>query len=387
MPEISETLKGSFTKFFGTVRQKKFRRKLVIPPIMHKIFRYPKFSETLKGCPRNFSALWDKKFSTENCDTPYYAWNFSIPQIFWNIEGMSTKFFGTVRPKIFDRKTWYPLVCIKFFDTPNFLKHWRDAHEIFRHCETKNFRRKNVIPPIMHETFRYPKFSETLKGYPRNFSALWDQKFSTEKRDTPFSFIKLFETKNFLKNSRIPLRKFSALWDIKISTENRDMPPLVHKFFSIPENFRKTEGFLYKAFRFGPVRQKVPTKPWRPPSYAWKFSIKEFFWNTKVFSNEIFWYSETKTSTENRDTPPLIQTFSIPEIIATVKDSSTEYFGTVRQKIFDGKSWYSPPPRRLLSINFLATGNFLKHSTEGFTYQIFRHCETKNFDRKSKIVT
>ena len=45
-------------------------------------------------------------------------------------------------------------------------------------------------------------------------------------------------------------------------------------------------------------------------------------------------------STENLDTPstPLIQTFAIPEINATVKDSPTEVFGTVRQKIFDGKS-------------------------------------------------
>ena len=128
-----------------------------------------------------------------------------------HLRSFSTKFFGTVRQKIFDGNLWYPLLCIKFFDTPNFLRHWRDAHEIFRHCETKNFRRKNVIHP--------------------------------------FSSIKLFETKNILKKSRIPLRKFSALWDIKLSTENRDMPPLIHKFFSIPENFRKTEGFLYKAFR------------------------------------------------------------------------------------------------------------------------------------------
>ena len=35
--------------------------------------------------------------------------------------------------------------------------------------------------------------------------------------------------------------------------------------------------------------------------------------------------------------PLLIQTFSISEIIATVKDSPTEIFGTVRQKFF-GKS-------------------------------------------------
>ena len=123
-------------EIFRHCETKKFRRKLVIPPIMHKIF--------------------------------------SIPQIFWNIEGMPTNIFGTVRQKNFDGKTWYPLVCIKFFDTLNFLEHLGHAHEIFWHCETKNFRRKNVIPP--------------------------------------FSSIIFFETKN-CKNSRISLRKFSALWD------------------------------------------------------------------------------------------------------------------------------------------------------------------------------
>ena len=52
----------------------------------------------------------------------------------------------------------------------------------------------------------------------------------------------------------------------------------------------------------------------------------------KIFDGKS-WYS-----------PPFIQTFSIPEINATVKDSPTEVFGTVRQKKFDGKSWYSPLP-------------------------------------------
>ena len=169
-----------------------------------------------------------------------------------------------MRQKIFDGKTWYPLVCIKFFDTPNFLKHLRDAHELFWHCETKNFRRKNVIPP--------------------------------------FSSIYFFETKNFLKNSRIFLRKFWALWDIKISTGNRDMPPLIHKFFSIPEIFRKTEGFLYKAFRFGPVRQKFRQNRDAPLLFMKIFDKRIFLkhqsvlqWNISIQWDKncdgISWYS------------------------------------------------------------------------------------------------
>ena len=175
---------------------------------------------------------------------------------------MPTNFFGTVRQKLFDGKTWYPLVCIKFFDTAGFLKHWRDAHEIFRPCETKNFRRKLVISPIMQKIFRYPKFSETLKGCPRNFL---------------------------------------ALWDIKISTEIRDMPPLIHKFFSIPEIFPKTRVPL-QSFSFRSSEKKSSEKTVMPPSYAWKFSIKEIFWN--------------------------------------IEGMPTKFFGTVRQKVFDGKTWY-----------------------------------------------
>ena len=34
------------------------------------------------------------------------------------------------------------------------------------------------------------------------------------------------------------------------------------------------------------------------------------------------------------------------------------------------------PDTPLLSINFFATGNFPKHSTEGYSYEAFRYCET-----------
>ena len=155
--------------------------------------------------------------------------HFLMPEISETLKGSFTKFFGTVRQKIFDGNLWYPLLCIKFFDTPNFLRHWRDAHEIFRHCETKNFRRKIVIAPIMHKFFRYPKFSETLKGCPRNFSALWDKKFRRKIVIAPimhkifrypkfsetlkgcprnFSSIKLFETKIFSKTVGFPYESF-----------------------------------------------------------------------------------------------------------------------------------------------------------------------------------
>ena len=135
-------------------------------------------------------------------------------------EGFPYEIFRHRETKYFERKIVI-LLCIKFFDTPNFLKFWSDAREIFRHCETIIIRRKNVIPPVMHKFFRYPKFFETLKGCPRNVLALRDQKFSTENRDTP---------------SSLP-------------------PPLLSIFFSIPDFFWYTDQKGSPTKFFSTVRQ------------------------------------------------------------------------------------------------------------------------------------
>ena len=157
------------------------------------------------------------------------------------------------------------------------------------------------------------------------------------------------------------------------------MPPLIHKFFSIPEIFWKTETFIYKAFRFGPVRQKISTKPWCPLlcmkifderiflkhqivlqwniSVKWDkifsaenrdtpppllsikfFSLPENFWNTEWFPGEVFsGLSDKKNSTKLWSFPPiLLDNFQYQNSFETQKCSPTNFTGTVRQKIFNG---------------------------------------------------
>ena len=160
-----------------------FYRNSWFSPLRHKVFRYPKFSETQTVSSTKFFELWDEIFSTENCDT----------------------------------------IMHKIFRYPNFLKFWGDVRELFRLCETIIIRRKNVIPPVMHKIFRYPKFFGTLKGCPRNILALWDQKFSTENRDTPSSLPPLlsiifirYQIFSDTQIRKVPLRNFSALRQKKI---------------------------------------------------------------------------------------------------------------------------------------------------------------------------
>ena len=69
------------------------------------------------------------------------------------------------------------------------------------------------------------------------------------------------------------------------------------------------------------------------------FPVPEINATIENSPTEIFGSVRQKNSTENLDSPPpLIQTFSIPEISETLKGSPTKFFGTVRQKNFDGES-------------------------------------------------
>ena len=86
---------------------------------------------------------------------PFYPWQFSIPEFFWNTEGFLEKTFGQ--------------------------------------CETKIFRGEELIPPppLIHKLFRQRNFSGTQhRRVPlRNVTLLSDKTISTENRDTRTSLI------------------------------------------------------------------------------------------------------------------------------------------------------------------------------------------------------
>ena len=87
-----------------------------------KKFRDHKFSETKMGSPRSFSALWGKKFSTEKRDTPHLSSIIFCPyqKISETQKRPLTKFFGPVKPKIFD-KTMIPPSHAWKYSIPEFL--------------------------------------------------------------------------------------------------------------------------------------------------------------------------------------------------------------------------------------------------------------------------
>ena len=260
---------------------------------------------------------------------------------------MPTKIFGSLRPKSFAGKTWYPLLYMKHFDTPNFLKHWTDAHKNFRRKETKNFRRKNVllllcikffhtlillehwrnvhktfrqcetkifrrkfvIPPIIHKMFKYLKLSETLKVCPKKFFGTMRSKIFAEKTWCPLLYKKLFNTPTFLNYWTAAHKKFQHCETKSFQLKNA-ISLTMHNFFLYPQNIWIIEGMPTKFF--GPLRPKLfAGKTWYP-LLNMKLSIPQLFWN--------------------------------------IERKPTKNFGTVRQKVFNWKMRYP-----LLCIIFFFT--------------------------------
>ena len=122
----------------------------------------------------------------------------------------------------------------------------------------------------------------------------------------PFLSIKIFDNRIFLIHRSVPHRNLSVLWDEKFTTVNNGIPFLCIIFFN-------TRYFL---------------KHWRVPHQI--FSV---LWD-KHFRLKIV-----------KSPPPLFSkiSFSIPKFSQKQKDSPPQFFGTVRQKSFDGKSLYPPP--------------------------------------------
>ena len=131
------------------------------------------------------------------------------------------------------------------------------------------------------------------------------------------------------------------------------------------------------------MRQKVPTKPWCPPLLCVKIFDKRIFLKHQiVFQWNILVQWDKNLEGKSWYSPPYPNFFDTRSI-ATVKDSPTQIFGTVRQKIFDGKSWHSSPP---LLFKLFRYPKSVKHEMVRSPTKFFGTVRQKIFRRKILIL-
>ena len=84
-----------------------------------------------------------------------------MPAISEILRGSPSKIFGTVRQKIFDGKSWYSPPLLQTFSVPEINATMKDSPTEIFGTETKNFRRKILIPPpLVHKLFHYQKIMQ-----------------------------------------------------------------------------------------------------------------------------------------------------------------------------------------------------------------------------------
>ena len=141
-------------------------------------------------------------------------------------KGSTTKFFGTLRLKSFDGKSWYPSIMHKVFRYTKFSETLKVSRRKLRNCERKSWWRKNLTPLLF----------STIESFLKNWSSHHDF-FSLQSEKKAFDETLIHLISNFLSEpehfrvTMVQLRILSVLWDKKKFARKLGYPPLLSENF------------------------------------------------------------------------------------------------------------------------------------------------------------
>ena len=148
LPETIWNTEEFRMNFSGTVRHKKFNRETCYSPAFnHTVFRYRKLFEKTKSFRWNFWYCETKKSNLKSWYPllPLIQNSFLVPQTFTKVEGLHTKFFGSVGKKLTenpDTPLSHPYI---FFATRNFWNTPKSSRLSFSVMWDTKLWRKNLI--------------------------------------------------------------------------------------------------------------------------------------------------------------------------------------------------------------------------------------------------
>ena len=341
-------------------------------------FDTPDFLTYWSACsPQSFSTPWSKKNLTENRDVPppSYSQFLFHARNFLKHRGVASRIFSVQRDKKFSTKNCdNPLLCIKF------LTHWKAPHEVFGQCETVSFSKENCDTPHPHidnfsyipeifwnikkvpdDVFRHcetklfwqklvipPAFSSIPFGIPEFFwnTKMFRYKFSRFCQKNVFSWKLWFlalsypstflHTIKFLKNRRLPLRISLVLWDKKFWSKNHDNPLLWIEFIRYPKVSDTLKGSP-RNFSTLWGKKNFDKKSWYPPiSYPYILSYQNCFQTQKSSPTSFSELSQQNFLRKIVIPRPLlsINFFPYHKFSEEKKGSFTNLFGRLRQKKF-----------------------------------------------------
>ena len=159
----------------------------------------------------DFWTMWDKKLIAEKSDIHLLCVNFFHNRLFLKHRRILLRFFLVLWDKYLTKtcETAPLLLSIKIFDTINFSETRKgSATKFLGTVRQKIVNRKKWNPLIVRKFFWKPIFSETEKGCSTNFFGTARHRFWQKiVIHAPLLLsIKFFDTRSFLKHRRVRLR-------------------------------------------------------------------------------------------------------------------------------------------------------------------------------------
>ena len=233
-PNFSETKEDSPKNFFGNARQRLWQTIVMNPPLLLSI----KFSDT-GSCLKqrrvslwNFLVLWDNDFGKNRDTTPSSLIKKSCAtRNFLQHQSVSARNFSALwNKKISTDNSEVPLLSINFFDTGFFPKHRRVHLRIFSVLWDKILEKKSWQTPssLIKKSCATRNFLKHRSVSARTFSALWNKKISTDNSELPLLSVNFYDTRFFLKHRRFALRKIWVLWDTDFDKKSWYTPLFSH---------------------------------------------------------------------------------------------------------------------------------------------------------------
>ena len=224
--------------------------------------------------------------------------------------------FGIVRQEDFDGKPWYSLP---------------DTIWSMKFCNFVNFQKQRMVSL-------------------RNVSVLWDQKFSTESRDThPIFSLIVSNARKFLKDINVCLWKVLGPWNTTISTKTRAVPSYA-QLFSVTEISETLKSSPTKSSSTMRDKKKSMEEcPTPSPIHKKTFDVGFFLQHRRVQLRNVSVLWATILLKDKCDTAPpptslMQKLFRCQKFSGIKKCFSTKCFSTVRRRSVDRNLSEAPPP-------------------------------------------
>ena len=273
----------------GKVRREKLTAKVDIPSCIHITFSLPEIFWNKEEFSMNLSVNWTKKVWRNFATTSVFSiFLFPCEKISETPKDFPKKLFASVRPKIIDGRTWYPLSIQEMFSLPEAL--WKmelNPKKVMVMWDKKSQPKNLISPSLIHTNFSLPESFGNTEEFPKKICGKVRREKLTAKRDIPSWIHKTFSVPEISWNNEEFSMNLSVNWNKKVWRNFATTSVFSIFLFPCQKISETPKEFQNKLF--DSVRPNIfGGRTWYPLSIKGMFSLPEALWKMELNPKKVY---------------------------------------------------------------------------------------------------